>query len=262
VPLGPDSNWRAAARTWSSTTAVHGMPLPGDWRHQVAPHQVPRRRVKLAKPLIIQRGRLHPWIQAKRPERFALIDVADAGADPLLEEQLPQRGCTRVAGTAHDLIEVEGIDQDVRSQVCHWLSGVANQLHDGRGEADRHDIVETQNGGGTPLRLAPALAQPVEVPGAGHPHVRMQREPSLELHDQMFPVRFDRLDPPAFQSSDRCRTGVSDDLARDLAPQGGRRSPDRVAFRQGRVAARARGRRPSASCRTRLRAANLRVANP
>ena len=100
----------------------------------------------------------------------------------------------------------------------HRLSGVANQLHHGRGEANRHHVIKTQYRGGAALGLAPAFAYPVQVPGAGHPHVRMKREPSLELHHKVFAVRLDRLDPPAFQSADRIRTGVTDHLAADAAP--------------------------------------------
>jgi len=40
MAVGPDSNWRPAARARSSTASVHGMPLAGDWRHKVAAHQV------------------------------------------------------------------------------------------------------------------------------------------------------------------------------------------------------------------------------
>jgi hypothetical protein len=75
--------------------------------------------------------------------------------------------------------------------VRHRLSGIADQLHDRRGKADRDDIIETQNRGGAPLRLTPALANPVEVPGTGHPHVGMKGEPALELHHEMFAVRLD-----------------------------------------------------------------------
>jgi len=262
VPLGSDSNRRSAPWTGSSAATVDGMVLAGHWRHEVAAHQVAGAGVKLAKALVIQLGGAHPRIQAMGPQRFALIDVADASADTLLQQQLPQGRCLQLAGAAEDLLEVERVDQDIWSQVRHWLSGIANQLHDGRGEADRDDVIETQHRGGAALRLAPALAHLVEVPGTGHAHVRMKGEPSIELHHEVFAVRFDRLDPPAFQSPDRVRTGIIDHLAADAAPQGGGRSPDRVAFRQAPAAAPARGRPPSAWCRIRLRAATRPVVSP
>jgi hypothetical protein len=65
---------------------VNRIPLAGEGRHEVAPHHVAGCRVKLAKPLVIQLGRVHPRIDAKRPERLAFIDVADTGAYPLLKE--------------------------------------------------------------------------------------------------------------------------------------------------------------------------------
>jgi hypothetical protein len=61
------------------------MPLAGNRRHEVAAHQVAGCGVKPAKALVIQLRRAHPRIQAMPPERFALIDVADAGTDPLLQ---------------------------------------------------------------------------------------------------------------------------------------------------------------------------------
>ena len=86
MPLGSDSNRRPAARTRSSTARVNSMALAGNGCHKVAAHQVPGRLIELAKPLIIQFGGEHPRIQAKPPKRFAFIDVADAGANTLLQE--------------------------------------------------------------------------------------------------------------------------------------------------------------------------------
>jgi len=116
VPLGSDSNRRSAPWTGSSAATVYGMVLAGHWRHQVAAHQVAGGGVKLAKALVIQLGGAHPRIQAKPPKRFAFIDVADAGADTLLQQQLPQGRCLQLAGPAEDLLEVERVDQDIRSR--------------------------------------------------------------------------------------------------------------------------------------------------
>ncbi len=259
MPLGSDSNRRSAPWTGSSAATVDGMVLAGHWRHEVAAHQVAGGGVKLAKALVIQLGGAHPRIQAKRPQRLALIDVADARADLLLQQQLSERGGVRPARAADDLLEIEWVNQDIRPEVRHRFSGIANQFHDGRGKADRNDVIETQDCGGAPLGQAPALADPIEMPCAGHTHVRMEREPPLELHHEMFAAGLDRLQAPSLQSRDRGRTGVTDHLAADVPSQGGRRSPDRVAFRQGPAGARARGRRPWVSCRTRLRAASPRA---
>jgi len=86
VPLGSESNRRPAARTRSATATMHGMPLPGDWRHEVAAHQVAGRYIELVKAVVIQLGGTHPRVQPKRPQRLALIDVADAGANTLLQQ--------------------------------------------------------------------------------------------------------------------------------------------------------------------------------
>jgi len=136
-----------------------------DYRsYKVATHHVTRGQVKPAEPLVIQPGRRHPGIEPERPERFTLIDVADAGAHALLQEQLSKGGRVGPAGTPDDLIQMKGIDQDIRPEVGHRRLGIANQLHDGRGEAHRHDIRERQHRGGAPRRLAPALARVIEMP--------------------------------------------------------------------------------------------------
>ena len=87
-----------------------------------------------------------------------------------------------MASALDDGVEVEWIDQDIRAEVGDGCLGIANQLHDGRGEADHNDIIEAQDGGGAPFRLAPALTRPIHMPRAGHPHVRVQRDSALEPH--------------------------------------------------------------------------------
>ena len=104
MPLGSDSNRRPAARTRSSTARVNSMALAGNGCHKVAAHQVAGGGVKLAKALVIQLGGAHPGIQAMGPQRFALIDVADAGADTLLQQELPQGRSLQLACTAEDLL--------------------------------------------------------------------------------------------------------------------------------------------------------------
>src|SRR3989442_3404129 len=114
LPLHPCFDRRSAAWTRPSSTAVDRMAGAGDRRKDAATHQVARGHVERAKPLVIQRSRRHPGIQPKRPERLALIDVADAGADTLLQQQLTKRGCLRAASAADDAIQIKRVDQDVR----------------------------------------------------------------------------------------------------------------------------------------------------
>jgi hypothetical protein len=63
---------------------VDSVPLAGDRRHEVAAHHVAGCQIEQAKPLVIQLGGPHPGIQPKRPERLALIDVANTRAHALL----------------------------------------------------------------------------------------------------------------------------------------------------------------------------------
>ena len=171
LSLGSDSNRRSAAGTGPPAPSVNGVTLTGNRRHEVAPHQVAGSQVEAAEPLVIKLVGWRPGIEPQPPERLALIDVADAGADALLQQQLSQRRRFRTPGAADHLIEVEGIDQDIGAEVGDRSSGIDHQLHDRRREADRHHLIEGEHGGGASLGLAPALARPVEMPRSGHPHM-------------------------------------------------------------------------------------------
>src|SRR6202011_2912807 len=78
------SNRGSAAWTGPAATPMNRMALPGDRCHEVGTHQIASGEVEAAKPPVIELGRKHAGVQFERPERFALIDVADASADPLL----------------------------------------------------------------------------------------------------------------------------------------------------------------------------------
>src|SRR2546423_12825283 len=92
LSLGTDSNRGAAAGTRPSAPSVDGVTLAGDRHHEVSPHQIAGGQVEVAEPLIIKLGGWHPGVEPQRPERLTLIDVADAGANALLQQKLPQGG--------------------------------------------------------------------------------------------------------------------------------------------------------------------------
>src|SRR3989442_12884649 len=219
LPLPPYFDRRCAAWKGSSPPPMDRVVLAGDRCHEVSAHQVAGVEVKPPQPVVIQRSGRHPGIQPKGPERLALIDVADAGADTLLQQQLTERGCLRAASAADDAIQIEWVDEDIRSEMGNRCLGIANQLHHGRGEANRHDVVKAQHRGGAPGRLAPALARSVEVPRAGHPHVRVQRDPAFEAHQEMLAIRFDGLDPSAVEAGDRRRAGTACALTLEVPPR-------------------------------------------
>ena len=106
-----------------------------------------------------------------RPECLALVDVADAGADSLLEQQLADRPRLRKTGAPDHLVEVEPLGEDVRTQVLDRLTVVAHDLDDRSREQDGHRIVEAEHGPRPALGLPPAFPGPVKMPGTRHPHV-------------------------------------------------------------------------------------------
>src|SRR2546430_16173287 len=100
LSLGTDSNRGLAAGTGPPAPSVDGVTLAGNRRHEVSPHQVAGGQVEVAEPLIIKLGGWHPGVEPQSPERLTLIDVADAGADALLQQQLSQRRRFRKPGAA------------------------------------------------------------------------------------------------------------------------------------------------------------------
>jgi len=101
-----------------------------------------------------------------------------------------------LADAPDHFIQIEWIDQDIGPEVSDREALVDHQLHDWSLKAHGDGVLEGQHYRGVPLRLSPALAWPVEVPRTGHPHVRMQRHPTLESHQQVLAVCVDGLEPP------------------------------------------------------------------
>ena len=244
--LRSNSNGASTSRTGTPASAVDGVALAGNRRHEIATHEVPRRRIEAAQPFFIHfRGRA-PWVKPLNPERLALIDVADAGADALIKQQFTKPRGSADSNPPDDLVEIKRISEDVGSQVRERQSRVGYQFHDRRSEADCDHIVEGEHGCGTALGLAPPLSSPVQVPRTMHAHMGVQRDPAFELHHEMLAVRLDAFKPARAQARDRLRPGIDHDLAGQALTECGRRAPDRVALRQGPAGAPARGRRLSA----------------
>ena len=70
---------------------MNRVPLAVDRCDQVASHQVARGAVEVTQRLVVEIRRGAPGVEAQLPERLALIDVADPGADALLEQQFAER---------------------------------------------------------------------------------------------------------------------------------------------------------------------------
>ena len=174
-----------------------------------------------------------PGIEAHLPERLALVHVADPAAHPLVEQQLAQRHRAGRPRPGHDLVEWEVVAERVRAEVADRLAAVAHQLQDRRREAHRLPLLEREDDPREVPRPAPALAGPVEVPRAGHAHVRVQGPAAAEAHQQVLADRLDGLQPPADQALEPHRRGGPDGPAADALPQPGGGAPDGVALRHG-----------------------------
>ena len=81
---------------------------------------------------------------------------------------------------------------------------------------------------------APRLTDPVQVPGAGHPHVRVQRQPVVPHDLHVLAVRLDALDDPPLgrmRPHEPGRLEGDDRLADQCDPQRRGRPVDRVPLR-------------------------------
>lgn len=163
LALRLDADWRTASRARSSASSVNGVSVTAQWCQQTATHQVPRRQVQLSKELVIDHRRRLPRIDPVDPQRLAFVDIADAGANTLVKEEFPNGG-RRCPGTSNYLIEVKGLDQDVRAQMSDRLLGIGHEFHLWCSETHRHNVIEAKHHGRGPGRLSPALAQPIQMP--------------------------------------------------------------------------------------------------
>ncbi len=181
---------------------MHGVAMGKSLAGQRPAHQVPGSQVQLPELVVTERRRRHPRVDAVHPERLALVDVADARADPLVEQQLTERRRLRQPSSPHDFFRVEPLRQDVWAQVFNGPAAVAHHLYDRRREEDGDRIIETEHRPRAALRLPPTLTGSVEMPGAGHPHVGVQGDLAVEPHDEVLSDRLDREQAVAFEPLD------------------------------------------------------------
>src|SRR5439155_1564594 len=145
-PLGADSNWQSAPGTRLAASPMDRRALTGERCQEIPSHELPGRRIDAAQRRLIEFCGRRPGIEPQRPQCLALIDVAYAGADALLEEQFVNAGGLRSAGAPDHFIQVERIDEDVWPQVADRQALVDDQLHEGRGKAHGNGFREGQHG--------------------------------------------------------------------------------------------------------------------
>ena len=145
-----------------------------------------------------ERAELRARIEPARPEHLALVDVADAAAEPLVEEHVADL-LVAVAEAAMRATQTAGRRRRGTGR------GRATR---GRGDDGRSSTRKTSTSGALKhtasqpstwittraalQALPPVLAQPVQVPRARHAHVGVQHEPSSNVISRCLPGRFDR----------------------------------------------------------------------
>jgi hypothetical protein len=109
LTLRLNANRHAASRTGTPATSVHSVPLPRNRRHQVAAHESARRGIKSPQRFVVECCSGLPRIKPVAPERLALIDVADACAYALIQQELAEHCWSQASGAPNDLVKVERI---------------------------------------------------------------------------------------------------------------------------------------------------------
>src|SRR5437879_5371556 len=176
-PLLSGGDPGAAAGAGTTPPAVHrGGPAGREAAREGPGGDVRAQRVsdgaeEVAELLVAQLGARPPGVEPPLPETLALVDVADAAADPLVQEQLSERGGAERPCPSDHLVQPQIVPEKVRPQVADRLLGLPHQLDDRGCEADRHSVAKVQDGARLPLGPPPSLGLPVQVPRASHPHV-------------------------------------------------------------------------------------------
>ena len=108
---------KACLAAWGGAAAGHvagGGALPGA---QVLAHQLLRARVETRQRRVVDGRDRRERVGPLQKEDFALVDVADAGGDALVQQQRPQRRVGRPVARACDGVGwIEGGRQDIRTQ--------------------------------------------------------------------------------------------------------------------------------------------------
>lgn len=189
---------RSAPGTCFALFAVDGQ-ASGNRDPRASPEvcaQEPMRRVHQPAPqLDIDRVDRGSRVEALGVQDFALVDIADPTADPLVE----QGNGNRRAGLSHAEASGGGIEigfwtGEIGAEVCRPRP-TPNQFDHRRIETDPEPSLGRLDQRSHPTaRALPLLTRSVEVPTARHLHVRLERGPIAKVHQQVFALGFDLID--------------------------------------------------------------------
>ena len=129
----------------------------------------------------VERGDRGQRVHAAGPQHLALVDVAHARGDALVQQQLGRRGrlVAELGDALHALGHVDVRVAQVRPErgppagVVGEVLGLEGLDHGGV-EAHGLEALDLDDRPHAAGALAPPLARPVQVPRAGHPHVGVE----------------------------------------------------------------------------------------
>ena len=228
----------AAARSASAAVGVQrpgrppitrgGDPFGPAPRVDVGTHQAPGGRDQALQRRIVERSDGHERGDALDPEDLVLVDVADPGQRPLVQQRHRdlEVGALRCPESLVRLGGVEiGRDQigtQPRERRVEALAARLEELHDRRIEADGDRAVDLQHQPGPTWRPAPPLPRPIAMPRAVHPQVGAELQTTVEADQQVLALGLHGIDAPADDPVDLW------DSTRTLGASGPHVPPDEV----------------------------------
>ncbi len=113
------------------------------------------------------------WVDSAHKQRFALVDVADARSEPLIEQHVAdlRTWIGPVLDPTKNLIDIDGVNAEIGSEVIELTVASSADGDHRRSEAHRHRLSGLEHRAGEVTRLSPASTTGVEVPAPGHPEM-------------------------------------------------------------------------------------------
>lgn len=205
-----------------------------------------------AQPLAHERVDACEGVESLEEEQLGLVLVADAGDGGLAQDCVAELELAELRETVERLVEREVGSENVGPERGEHRvaqeAARAEQLEHGGREAGHHPLGGPEHEVGSRRGQLPTLPDAIDVPGAGHAHVRVDRQPErrvagrgaglrVTVDQQVLTPRLDGRDAATDRhplvERDAARLAAREQAIVQDAAQGVRRAVDRVAFGQG-----------------------------
>jgi hypothetical protein len=159
--------------------------------------ELPRGHHQPAQGRLVQRGHRPKWMDAFHEADLVLVDVADAGQRPLVEQRLADAERAALPHPVNRRPSVEVVGEQIRPQRRHRRvprqGASAPKLGHRNVEGHRLEVGGLQHHPHRRPRAPPALAGTVDVPAPLHPQVAAEDEIAGQLDQEVLSHAAHRL---------------------------------------------------------------------